>query len=529
PPPLNDSCASAFEIGNGSTSFFTTSATTDGPAETLCAGFGDSQVGADIWYTYTPGCDGPVSIDTCGSAFDTRLAVYTGACPVAPNTAMQCNDDNAGACGPNSLQSGVSFAGVGGTTYLIRVGGYDGGGGPETGAGTLTIAGPNCGPAVPENNECADAAPIGYGTHEFTNVGSTTDGPAACGEIANDVWFAFTACGNGTITVQTCNNGTGYDSVLAAYTGACGNLTQRACNDDFCGLQSRITFNGVQGTQYLIRVGGYAGELGSGNIAVSGPACAAPPNDTCNNRIGIALGSTNFSTLNATTDGPAHAACDFFGSSQITNDIWYNHPASCTGVLTVETCGATYDSKIAVYDGNGCESLDSRIMACNDDSDGCGAGSLQSRLTVNIVAGQNYTIRVGGFDGDMGTGALTLACTSTPTDCNENGTPDVTEIAANPSLDCFDQDAPPINGFFTRGAANGELDACECSANWNRDGSVGSADITAFLGSWFNDLTTAQTKADFNCSGVTGSADITAFLNVWFQALSGLPPFNGCP
>ncbi|MBC7834928.1 MAG: hypothetical protein H7Y88_07485 [Phycisphaerales bacterium] len=113
-------------------------------------------------------------------------------------------------------------------------------------------------------------------------------------------------------------------------------------------------------------------------------------------------------------------------------------------------------------------------------------------------------------------------------DCNQNGTPDDQEIAANPALDCFDADAAPVGGFNTRGGPNGIPDACECAADWDRNGTVGSADITSFLASWFNDLTTAQTKADFNCSGSTGSADITAFLSRWFQNLVGQPPFSGC-
>ncbi|MBC7834149.1 MAG: hypothetical protein H7Y88_03495 [Phycisphaerales bacterium] len=115
-----------------------------------------------------------------------------------------------------------------------------------------------------------------------------------------------------------------------------------------------------------------------------------------------------------------------------------------------------------------------------------------------------------------------------PVDCNLNGVPDADDIGGNPALDCFDRDAAPVGGFNTRGGPNGVPDACECAADWDRNGTVGSADITSFLASWFNDLQTGQTKADFNCSGTTGSADITAFLNIWFQNLAGNPPFSGC-
>ncbi|MBC7836117.1 MAG: hypothetical protein H7Y88_13610 [Phycisphaerales bacterium] len=60
-----------------------------------------------------------------------------------------------------------------------------------------------------------------------------------------------------------------------------------------------------------------------------------------------------------------------------------------------------------------------------------------------------------------------------------------------------------------------------CRANFDGIGGVGSADITAFLGAWFADLTGGTTVADFDCSGGVGSADITAFLNTWFANLAG--------
>ncbi|MBC7834920.1 MAG: hypothetical protein H7Y88_07445 [Phycisphaerales bacterium] len=59
------------------------------------------------------------------------------------------------------------------------------------------------------------------------------------------------------------------------------------------------------------------------------------------------------------------------------------------------------------------------------------------------------------------------------------------------------------------------------TADWDNSGTIGSADITAFLSSWFSDLQNGTLTADFNNSGSTGSSDITAFLNAWFFALGG--------
>jgi len=49
--------------------------------------------------------------------------------------------------------------------------------------------------------------------------------------------------------------------MMEIFSGAsCGSLTHLACDDDFCGGAglSRITLNVSSGTQYVIRIGGWA-------------------------------------------------------------------------------------------------------------------------------------------------------------------------------------------------------------------------------------------------------------------------------
>lgn len=59
-----------------------------------------------------------------------------------------------------------------------------------------------------------------------------------------------------------------------------------------------------------------------------------------------------------------------------------------------------------------------------------------------------------------------------------------------------------------------------CLADWNDDGSVRSADIVAFLGAWFSELSGDGWATDLNDSGSVTAADITAFLGAWFAALA---------
>ncbi len=137
--------------------------------------------------------------------------------------------------------------------------------------------------------------------------------------------------------------------------------------------------------------------------------CVAPSNDLCVNRQDIGVGSTPFSTINAATDGLAHPFCQFDG--QTYEDIWYTFVATCTGTLTVSTCDAAdYDTDLVVYVGcTICPPGDDALLGCNDDAEDC--LGFTSEVVVSVVAGQCYTIRVGGWNpNDEGTGTLTLTC-----------------------------------------------------------------------------------------------------------------------
>ena len=129
--PPNDLCVNATTVANGATFFATMNATTDGPDEPgACTNTGYSNIGSDVWYRWTNGSNaGPATVSTCGSGFDTKIAVYNNACPVASNTTLACNDDSA-SCGANSLQSSLFFSAAANTTYLIRIGGYQQGANP---------------------------------------------------------------------------------------------------------------------------------------------------------------------------------------------------------------------------------------------------------------------------------------------------------------------------------------------------------------------------------------------------------------
>jgi hypothetical protein len=252
----NDECTGAIAIGVGATAYNTTGATTS-------FGWPCAAGGNDLWYSYTStGANTQITIETCGSAYDTAIEVFSGNC--AALASVVCNDD-AGGNGPCSftLQSFVSFPSAGGT-YYIRVGGFNG----NTGAGVINLS------EAVRNDECATALPIGAGSTPYTNVGSSTSFAWPCAAGGNDVWYTYATSGNGAqVTINTC--GSGYDTSVEVFSGNCAGLASVVCNDDSGGngpcagtLQSFASFVSAGGT-YYIRVGGFNSNTGSGFINIS--------------------------------------------------------------------------------------------------------------------------------------------------------------------------------------------------------------------------------------------------------------------
>ncbi len=457
--PSNNNIASAIAVGNVTNlPFSTCGATTDGPGP--CPDL------SDIWYTYTPTCQGTVSVDLCGSSYDTYLAVYTGIpgnLTLVPGT---CNDDNGPLCA--GLQSSVRFPANPCTTYYIRVGGYAG----QTGCGDMTIS---CSTASATNDQCSGAIPIGPGVIFGTTIGATPSLfgsliPGPCGASANsrDVWYSYTPPCNGQLTIDTCPApcmSARYDTVLSLYTGVCGNpLNQVAgvCNDDApCPgsgypWNSRIVANVIGGTNYKIRVSGYAGSFGNFGLQL-GFVQPALTNDECAGAIVVPCGTTAFSTCGATTSAVG-TLCPMF------NDVWYCFTTpNCAGTTTVSTCGSPLNTVLDVYSGT-CGTLAS--VGCNDDAP---AGSpcqfsQQSYVSFTATANTTYWIRVGAASNVFGNGVLTIGCPPAPPVCPPttgagctsmfevtgpaSGTPWAFRISV-PC--CFDLYVPNVSGVATSG------------------------------------------------------------------------------
>lgn len=143
-PPANDECVDAIAIVDGAVVVDTLGASSNGPSLPIeCEKFGSVDIFNDVWYAYTPGCEGVATMSFCvagDSTFDTKMAVYEGGCD---GPVVACNDDTCG------LFSEVSFPTACDTVYYVRIGSYS-----ATGNGTATLDVSCSGTACEGGNPC---------------------------------------------------------------------------------------------------------------------------------------------------------------------------------------------------------------------------------------------------------------------------------------------------------------------------------------------------------------------------------------
>jgi hypothetical protein len=240
---------------------------------------GGSSTSEDVWFKYRPTTSGTVVFSTCGSGYDTVISLHS-ACGVAATT---CNDDHgqgAAFCSAN-LASRISANLVAGTTYYIRVAGYNG----AQGDYTLTATGGG-GVVPPTNDNCSGRAGLGLGDQPFSLVGASTDGPAHAGStVQNDIWYNHPGLCTGNLSIKVCG-ATGFTPAVAVYSGlGCDNLASRFLGygtpvaDPACPGAIEYVVNGLTaGTPVTVRVGSTsAAQSGTATLRLTclpaGPVC----------------------------------------------------------------------------------------------------------------------------------------------------------------------------------------------------------------------------------------------------------------
>lgn len=403
PPPPPDECVDADPITpDVPEPIDTTVATTTAAPDFSCAAGGGDLLSPDLWYTFTATDDYMATASTCGTVdYDSKIEVYSGDCVTLVSEA--CNDDGTGCAG---FSSETSWMAVNGTQYWIRVGGYTAG---DTGTGTLLVTGP---PPAIANDECSGAIALADGVAEpFDNTLATFSSTApapSCGGFSDplDLWYSITPLADGSITVDTLGSTGLTDTRLEVYSGDCGSLVSIDCNDDIGSpnFLSSITFAGTAFETYYVRVGGFGGSSGAGQVTATFVDSLA--NDDCSGAIAISVGTTPYSNVGATESGNTQS-CAFGTSTASEADVWFSWTAPSDCTMQLDTDGSDFDTTVSVYSGD-CMALVEE--ACDDD----GGAGLQSLLTFNAIGGTTYLIQAGSFNGATGNGLINLDAVVTP-------------------------------------------------------------------------------------------------------------------
>ena len=155
----------------------------------------------------TSGSDYYVSATLSGGSGNASYSVSANG-----GDAVEVAADGSYTFGPFSAGSGVTVSAVGNDSDIC---------GAEESIDSPTIC-------PPSNDLCGDAIALECGeTVTGNTLGATPDdaGCASYGAGGNGVWYTITPTEASVITLQTCLEGTNFDTDLNVYTGACDDLT----------------------------------------------------------------------------------------------------------------------------------------------------------------------------------------------------------------------------------------------------------------------------------------------------------------
>jgi hypothetical protein len=231
-------------------------------------------------------------------------------------------------------------------------------------------------------------------------------------------------------------------------------------------LQTTICFPVTAGTDYTLQIGTYPGKVGcTGEFSITIGAIGGGADDCAAPEAIAGQGSFNFDTACATTgiEGQNESLCFQFGTSGINFDVWFAWTADCSGPTEISTCGgASHDTKLSIYPGNGCPATGSSLD-CNDDT--CG---FQSTVNFQAAQGTTYTLQVGSFPGG-GTGPGSFTVLTSPCDSGGPGT-----------ADCFGDGSGttcPCGNVGGSGEGCGNSTGAGCALTGSGSASIGVGDL----------------------------------------------------
>jgi hypothetical protein len=440
---------------------------------TCCSGLGP--VSYDVYGPFTVDVTGLYTVDSDqdGGNWDGYIFLYeTCFDPLDQTTNFVAgNDDGPGGLGTSQILDVNLTAG---TEYYLITTGFAAG---DFGAFTNTITGvgtASCGGPVVTYDDCSGAIALACGD---SVTGETLTATDSGGNAAPDVFYKFTGTGTPQLVTISLCAATDYDSLLRVFDD-CDLLNELAVNDDFCGLQSEVTFQSDGTSTYYIMVEGFGSNAGNFSLDVT---CMDPlPNDGCEGAIAVSCGdSVSGSTVGATVD--TAPTC---GTPITSPGVWYtlDDNSGLPGDITLSLCtGTDFDSKISVYSGS-CAAL----VCVDGNDDSCG---LQSEISFASDGNTKYYILIHSFGGATGNFTLDVTCTPTPPP---------NDMIVN-SIDVDEIGFPYTDPSVAMPAATTE------------NGSPAGCDLTGANGVWYNFVAAGDGTANAMIVTPGGASSVTFY------------------
>ncbi len=209
-------------------------------------------------------------------------------------------------------------------------------------------------------------------------------------------------------TFSTC--GAGFDTQITLYNNTGG--ASLGYNDDFCGLQSTVSWIAPFTGQLRVLVDQYPCLTLATCTGLTVTCAAGPPSVTNNEPCGaipVSVSSqcafSTYTNVGATNSVMAPLpACGFYNTGSL--DVWFSFVAPSTGTAIIETqVGSMTDAAMAVYaDAPPTDCAGPfTLVQCDDDS---GPGLMPFLSFTGLNPGWTYYIRVWGYNVNAGTFGL---------------------------------------------------------------------------------------------------------------------------
>jgi hypothetical protein len=348
-PPANDACSEAIAVICGDVVSGSTVNSTQGVEDFISPDCGVEITTTGVWYSFSSTGSEEVTFSLCGSAFDTKINVFSGTCGD-----FVCEGGNDDACATQSEVTLITSPSP--TDYLIFVSGY-----ALTGAFVLEVSCDVASCVPPVNDLCSGALPIpdGVAFMDDNVCAQANDLDPTClfgFQSVYGVWYTWNSGANNALTLDfgpavtpDAGDSAVVDPYITMYSGNCANPTEENCfngltSEDIGGLTINTTYYFLvssigdevnQGQYDLMLTGGIAGCTTVG--ACDYDASATVDDGTCDLSC---LGCTDSTATNFDPD----ATFDD-GSCIFCTDNW----------VTITAGGGAWDAEITwqLLDGSG--------------------------------------------------------------------------------------------------------------------------------------------------------------------------------